>query len=107
MLGRLSELYSRHQHYEKLSDQSDKQRSVNLYTAKSLFNDEGFGSLDPESLYITIASLNTLKALGKKVDVISHEPTLVERNGAKMMIEKQGAGWSSVMITGGCWGDWQ
>ncbi|MGJ0491337.1 AAA family ATPase [Methylobacter sp.] len=69
---------------------------------ESLFIDEGFGSLDPETLDIAIASLDTLQALGRKVGVISHVPILVERIGAKVVVEKQGGGRSRVSVEGSC-----
>ncbi|MEY3289259.1 MAG: hypothetical protein RLZZ419_1501 [Pseudomonadota bacterium] len=75
--------------------------SSNRTQVESLFIDEGFGSLDPETLDIAIASLDTLQALGRKVGIISHVPILVERIGAKVVVEKQGGGRSSVMIVGG------
>lgn len=75
--------------------------SSNKTQVESLFIDEGFGSLDPETLDIAIASLDTLQALGRKVGVISHVPILVERIGAKVVVEKQGGGRSSVEIVGG------
>jgi len=75
--------------------------SSNKTQVESLFIDEGFGSLDPETLDIAIASLDTLQALGRKVGVISHVPILVERIGAKVVVEKQGGGRSSVLIVGG------
>lgn len=75
--------------------------SSNKTQVESLFIDEGFGSLDPETLDIAIASLDTLQALGRKVGVISHVPILVERIGAKVVVEKQGGGRSSVAIVGG------
>ena len=75
--------------------------SSNRTQVESLFIDEGFGSLDPETLDIAIASLDTLQALGRKVGVISHVPILVERIGAKVVVEKQGGGRSSVVIIGG------
>jgi exonuclease SbcC len=75
--------------------------SSNKTQVESLFIDEGFGSLDPETLDIAIASLDTLQALGRKVGVISHVPILVERIGAKVVVEKQGGGRSSVVIFGG------
>ena len=46
--------------------------------------------LDPETLDIAIASLDTLQALGRKAGVIPHVPILVERIGAKVVVEKQG-----------------
>ncbi len=75
--------------------------SSNKTQVESLFIDEGFGSLDPETLDIAIASLDTLQALGRKVGVISHVPILVERIGAKVVVEKQGGGRSRVVIVGG------
>jgi exonuclease SbcC len=75
--------------------------SSNKTQVESLFIDEGFGSLDPETLDIAIASLDTLQALGRKVGVISHVPILVERIGAKVVVEKQGGGRSRVDIIGG------
>jgi exonuclease SbcC len=75
--------------------------SSNRTQVESLFIDEGFGSLDPETLDIAIASLDTLQALGRKVGVISHVPILVERIGAKVVVEKQGGGRSRVVIVGG------
>lgn len=75
--------------------------SSNKTQVESLFIDEGFGSLDPETLDIAIASLDTLQALGRKVGVISHVPILVERIGAKVVVEKQGGGRSRVVIIGG------
>ena len=75
--------------------------SSNKTQVESLFIDEGFGSLDPETLDIAIASLDTLQALGRKVGVISHVPILVERIGAKVVVEKQGGGKSTVTVVGG------
>lgn len=75
--------------------------SSNKTQVESLFIDEGFGSLDPETLDIAIASLDTLQALGRKVGVISHVPILVERIGTKVMVEKLGGGRSRVVIVGG------
>ncbi len=39
---------------------------------ESLFIDEGFGSLDPESLQLAMDALDGLQAQGRKVAVISH-----------------------------------
>jgi exonuclease SbcC len=74
--------------------------SSNKTQVESLFIDEGFGSLDPETLDIAIASLDTLQALGRKVGVISHVPILVERIGAKVVVEKLGGGRSGVVVVG-------
>ncbi len=74
--------------------------SSNKTQVESLFIDEGFGSLDPETLDIAIASLDSLQALGRKVGVISHVPILVERIGAKVVVEKLGGGRSRVALVG-------
>ena len=59
---------------------------------ESLFIDEGFGSLDQETLDMTIASLDALQSLGRKVGVISHVPVLVERIGVRVVVQRQGEG---------------
>ena len=45
----------------------------------ALFIDEGFGSLDPESLDQAIDTLMDLQKGGRMVGVISHVPELKER----------------------------
>ena len=70
--------------------------SSNTTQVESLFIDEGFGSLDQETLDIAIASLDTLQSLGRKVGVISHVPMLVERIGVRVAVEKLGGGKSQV-----------
>ena len=45
----------------------------------TLFVDEGFGSLDPESLDLAINTLIDLQASGRMIGVISHVPELKER----------------------------
>ncbi len=46
---------------------------------ESLFIDEGFGSLDPESLQLAMDALDGLQAQGRKVGVISHVQEMHER----------------------------
>jgi len=72
--------------------------SSNKMQVESLFIDEGFGSLDPETLDIAIASLDTLQSLGRKVAVISHVPALVERIGTQIRVDKVGSGHSIVSV---------
>jgi len=67
---------------------------------ESLFIDEGFGTLDQETLDIAIASLDTLQGLGRKVGIISHVPILVERIGVRVVVEKTGGGRSQVLVKG-------
>ncbi|MCW8930722.1 MAG: hypothetical protein OQL19_10835 [Gammaproteobacteria bacterium] len=68
---------------------------------ESLFIDEGFGTLDQETLDIAIASLDTLQGLGRKVGIISHVPILVERIGVRVLVDKIGGGQSRVLIETG------
>ncbi len=65
---------------------------------ESLFIDEGFGTLDQETLDIAIASLDTLQALGRKVGVISHVTTLVERIGTQIKVSPRSGGRSVVEV---------
>lgn len=46
--------------------------SSNRVRVESLFIDEGFGSLDADTLRVAIDALDSLQAMGRKVGVISH-----------------------------------
>ncbi|TCV90667.1 AAA family ATPase [Sulfurirhabdus autotrophica] len=74
--------------------------SSNRTQVESLFIDEGFGSLDPATLDIAIASLDALQSLGRKVGVISHVPAMVERIGVQVRVGVHGGGKSSVKTFG-------
>jgi exonuclease SbcC len=63
---------------------------------ESLFVDEGFGTLDPETLDQAMAVLEGLQATGRTVGVISHVPELHERIGVLVQVDKLGAGRSRV-----------
>ncbi len=69
----------------------------------TLFIDEGFGSLDPDSLDVALSCLEALQAGGRQVGVISHVPAMVERIGAQIRVTPLGGGRSrvSVLSTGG------
>ncbi|MFT6753976.1 MAG: exonuclease SbcC [Candidatus Azotimanducaceae bacterium] len=60
----------------------------------TLFVDEGFGSLDPESLDLAINTLIELQQGGRMVGVISHVPELKERIDVRVdvVIGKAGSG---------------
>ncbi|MDR3254779.1 MAG: AAA family ATPase [Synergistaceae bacterium] len=62
----------------------------------SLFLDEGFGSLDEETLETVLYALSTLRRDGKLIGVISHIPALTERLGVQIKIVPRGRGRSSV-----------
>ncbi|MDF1656489.1 MAG: AAA family ATPase [Verrucomicrobiales bacterium] len=64
----------------------------------SLFIDEGFGSLDPDSLEVAIATLESLQQDHKTVGVISHVDLLKERIGTQIIVEKQPGGVSEIKV---------
>ena len=66
----------------------------------SLFIDEGFGTLDPDSLEMALACLDALQADGRQIGVISHVSTLVERIGVQVAVEAIGGGRSQIIIKG-------
>ncbi|UXI00745.1 AAA family ATPase [Photobacterium sp. TY1-4] len=66
----------------------------------SLFIDEGFGTLDPDSLEMALACLDALQADGRQIGVISHVGTLVERIGVQVAVEAQGGGRSRIAVKG-------
>lgn len=67
---------------------------------ESLFIDEGFGSLDPETLDTALASLDALQAQGRQVGVISHVPALTERIGVQIRVLPRGGGRSELRLDG-------
>ena len=64
----------------------------------SLFIDEGFGSLDPETLEVAIAALESLRQNHKTVGVISHVALLNERISTQIIVEKQAGGVSRIRV---------
>jgi exonuclease SbcC len=67
---------------------------------ESLFIDEGFGSLDPESLQLAMDALDGLQAQGRKVAVISHVQEMHERIPVQIQVRRQGNGLSTVEVCG-------
>ncbi|MDB6037597.1 MAG: hypothetical protein JWM99_1438 [Verrucomicrobiales bacterium] len=67
---------------------------------ESLFIDEGFGSLDSDTLDVAISALEALRQDNKTVGVISHVDLLKERIATQIIVEKQAGGTSSLRITG-------
>ncbi len=68
----------------------------------SLFLDEGFGTLDEESLDIALDTLTSLQQEGKLIGVISHVQALKERILTQIQVKKLSGGFSE--ITGqGCY----
>ncbi|OMG52560.1 chromosome segregation protein SMC [Azonexus hydrophilus] len=65
----------------------------------SLFLDEGFGTLDADTLEIALNALDTLNASGKMIGVISHVEGMKERIPAQIRVEKGGGvGYSRLRI---------
>ena len=56
----------------------------------SLFLDEGFGTLDGDTLETALAALDTLNASGKMIGIISHVETLKERIPVQIHVDKVG-----------------
>ncbi|WP_308465659.1 SMC family ATPase [Rathayibacter soli] len=65
-------------------------------TLDTLFIDEGFGSLDSETLEIAMATLDSLRAGGRTVGLISHAEAMKEQIPAKLAIEVADGGWSVI-----------
>lgn len=63
----------------------------------SLFLDEGFGTLDPQTLDVALDALDALNASGKMIGVISHVDALKERIDVQIRVNKSsGLGYASV-----------
>jgi exonuclease SbcC len=66
---------------------------------ESIFIDEGFGTLDPETLDQAISILEKMQSEDdKSIGVISHVEALKERISTQIKLEKSGAGYSSITI---------
>jgi DNA repair protein SbcC/Rad50 len=70
--------------------------SSNRVRVESLFIDEGFGSLDTETLRVAMDALDGLQAMGRKVGVISHVQEMTERIATKILV-RPGSGGKSVV----------
>lgn len=65
----------------------------------SLFLDEGFGTLDGDTLEIALNALDSLNASGKMIGIISHVEGLKERIPAQIRVEKGGGvGYSRLSV---------
>ncbi|KAB0551077.1 AAA family ATPase [Pseudomonas argentinensis] len=63
----------------------------------SLFLDEGFGTLDGETLEVALDALDNLNASGKMIGVISHVEALKERVAVQLKVNKGvGMGYSTL-----------
>ncbi len=62
----------------------------------TLFIDEGFGTLDPETLESTMATLDSLREGGRTVGLISHVAALKETIPAQLHVDVTPGGWSTI-----------
>lgn len=76
-----------------LTSLNDKHFNIDM-----LFIDEGFGTLDNESLDMVMNTLENLHNLGRKVGIISHVEALKERIPAKIQLVREGKSASRVEI---------
>ena len=67
----------------------------------SLFLDEGFGSLDEETLETALETLSGLRQDGKLIGIISHVPALKERIGTLISVNPVSGG-KSIISGPGC-----
>ncbi|MBN8446483.1 MAG: AAA family ATPase [Gammaproteobacteria bacterium] len=68
---------------------------------ESLFLDEGFGTLDPDTLETALSALDALQSSGKMIGIISHVEALKERIPVQIKVLKQaGSGWSRLVLPG-------
>lgn len=76
-----------------LSDLASKNVKID-----SLFIDEGFGTLDSNTLETVISTLETLQSQGKMIGIISHVENLKERIPTQIKITKKSNGISVVDV---------
>ncbi len=77
-----------------LSDLASSNVEIN-----SLFIDEGFGTLDPETLDQTLDTLEKLQSESSKtIGIISHVDSLKERIATQIQLERNGQGYSTLRI---------
>lgn len=72
--------------------------SSNRMSIESLFIDEGFGTLDSETLRTVMSALERLQSQGRTIGVISHSSEMLEQIPVKVAVIKQNAGRSRIEI---------
>jgi DNA repair protein SbcC/Rad50 len=68
------------------------------FVLESLFLDEGFGTLDSETLETVVAGIEGLSANDRLIGIVSHIPDLAERMPARIQVRKS-VGGSTIEIT--------
>ena len=74
--------------------------SSNNLKVESLFIDEGFGSLDAESLRTAMEALEQLQMQGRKIGVISHVQEMSERISVQVQVHKKVNGKRVLTVVG-------
>jgi exonuclease SbcC len=72
--------------------------SSNRMNVESLFIDEGFGSLDADTLRVAMDALENLQTQGRKIGVISHVAEMTERIATQVSVKKSANGKSCVQV---------
>ena len=72
--------------------------SSNRVRVESLFIDEGFGSLDAETLRVAMDALDNLQSMGRKVGVISHVQEMTERIATRILVQPGAGGRSAISV---------
>src|SRR5450830_334237 len=72
--------------------------SSNRVRVESLFIDEGFGSLDAETLRVAMDALDNLQSMGRKVGVISHVQEMTERIATRILVQPCAGGRSAISV---------
>jgi exonuclease SbcC len=66
---------------------------------ESLFIDEGFGTLDPETLDLALNTLEKLQQEAQKnIGIISHVESIKERITTQIRLERNNRGFSHIVI---------
>lgn len=65
---------------------------------ESLFIDEGFGTLDSNTLDVAMTTLENLQASGKTIGIISHVEALKERIATQIQVKRLSGGYSTIEV---------
>ena len=76
------------------------QRAVGAVSLDSLFIDEGFGTLDPETLRVVADAVRSLQVGGRMVGIITHIPELKDEFDQRVLVTRE-AGMSTVRVEEG------
>ncbi len=68
---------------------------------ESLFIDEGFGTLDSETLDMALAALENLRMSNRTIGIISHVDALKQRISAQIQVSKSSNGYGALEIVNG------